>query len=97
MGGKESLVPISVSFERLKELLVISESETLYKRLEDQAGQIKITRDPFSRVPVESSQGPVLMGIYWDKGQPIAIINDEIVKIGSFIYNYRVVDIKKTR
>lgn len=55
-------------------------------------------RDPFSpqaTSAIKSFRRPVLGGILWDEEKPMAIINDEVVKIGDKIGSNTVVDIKQ--
>lgn len=72
----------------------------LYTRLEQEIKKMDFKRDPFSRqslADLEESPGLRLSGILWDEVNPTAIINDEIVAVGSRIQGGRVVDIKKDK
>ena len=53
-------------------------------------------RNPFD-VYVERSQKSILSGILWDRGNPQAMINGEIVGIGAKAGLYTVVDIQQDR
>lgn len=54
-------------------------------------------RNPFSpkAVVTRKASGLILSGIFWDDGNPSAIIDDEIVNIGSRIGSVVVIDITK--
>jgi len=69
----------------------------VYVQLVTEADNLPLERDPFlqevSEVPVE--QPLTLQGILWEEdASPKAMINDEIVEIGSSIDQFTVVDIK---
>ena len=57
------------------------------------------SRDPFSTspAPIKGYGGLTLGGIMWDKKNPMAIINDNIVKIGDTVSGNTVVDIKQDK
>ena len=57
------------------------------------------SRDPFSTspAPIKGYGGLTLGGIVWDKENPMAIINDNIVKIGDKVSGNTVVDIKQDK
>jgi hypothetical protein len=70
-----------------------------YRRLKDETEQIMLIRDPFLRGPISSSEGVghfelSLTGILWDKDNPLAIINENIVKIGDDVGKNKVVAIE---
>ena len=72
----------------------------LYVVLHQATKDFKFSRDPFNPPPVVPTEGPVklnLMGILWDPQQPTAIINNEIVQIGSKIAGHVVVDIQESK
>lgn len=73
----------------------------LYGALEEKSKNLELKRDPFSLAPIipseKYSSGTYLNGILWDKACPMAIINDEIVKIGDSVGGKIVVDIKQDR
>ncbi len=54
------------------------------------------SRDPFAPGDISALgiSELALNGIIWDRVEPNAIINDEIVKIGDKVLNYKIVDIK---
>ena len=54
-------------------------------------------RNPFApeQAPVEAAAKLVLNGIMWDEKRPLAIIDNEVVGIGSKIGEHTVKDIKK--
>lgn len=53
-------------------------------------------RNPFD-VSAQQSQKSILSGILWDRGNPQAMINGEIVGIGATAGLYTVVDIQQDR
>ncbi len=57
-------------------------------------------RDPFSsgaNTPEDIEfEGLVVNGIMWDKDNPLAIINDDVVKVGDKLGDLKVVEITKT-
>jgi hypothetical protein len=72
----------------------------IYKKLEEETKNLKLKRDPFILGPVISTEeispsGLSITGILWDRENPIAIINDNIVRIGDKIGTNNVVDIKQ--
>ncbi len=68
----------------------------LYRRLKEETEQIMLIRDPFIRGPISSSEGELsLTGILWDKDNPLAIINENIVKIGDEVGKNKVVAIEQ--
>lgn len=72
----------------------------LYARLEQEIKRMDFKRDPFSRQSfsdLKESQGLYLSGILWDEVNPTAIINDEIVAVGSEINGKKIVEIKKNK
>ena len=77
------------------------DSNSLYDRLEEQAKTIELKSDPFTAIPIVSEQSlqsrVVLTGILWDKDNPLAIIDDNVVKIGERVGNKTVIDIKRDR
>jgi len=56
-------------------------------------------RNPFSisGIPIRRLGALTINGILWDKKNPLAIINEEIVKVGDKIYGNTVVGIKQDR
>src|SRR3989338_4390687 len=77
-----------------------TKEESLYAKLVNETRDLEFGRDPFSKQPVTtsgSSQELHLSGILWDDVTPTAIINDEIVAVGSRIQGGRVVDIRKDK
>lgn len=73
----------------------------IYGTLEEKSKNLELKRDPFSLAPIipleKYSSGIYLNGILWDKSCPMAIINDQIVKIGDTVSGKIVVDIKQDR
>lgn len=72
----------------------------LYIILHQATKDLAFPRDPFNPAPLVPADGPVqlnLMGIVWDQKKPSAIINNEIVQIGSTIANHIVVDIQENK
>ncbi|HBO96908.1 MAG TPA: hypothetical protein DE315_00390 [Candidatus Omnitrophica bacterium] len=104
------LLFLARAFEKKKRPLPVKAKEVaadqkvkepdLYTRLEQEIKKMDFKRDPFSRQSLsdlEESQDLHLSGILWDEVNPTAIINDEIVAVGSRIQGGRVVDIRKDK
>ncbi|OGX32807.1 MAG: hypothetical protein A2787_07475 [Omnitrophica WOR_2 bacterium RIFCSPHIGHO2_01_FULL_48_9] len=75
-------------------------SGPLYLVLHQATKDLAFSRDPFNPLPVVPVDGPVkinLMGIVWDPQKPTAIINNEIVQIGSVIAEHVVIDIQENK
>ncbi len=68
-----------------------------YQQLLKESKTYSAQRDPFSRQLRPSAKGLSLNGIAWDQKNPTAIVNNEIVQIGSEISGYIVEDILKDR
>ena len=77
------------------------DKKRLFLALEEEAQNIKLSRDPFSRQPIvfsgDSAHGLNLSGIAWDELKPTAIINDEILAVGDQVAGKRIVEIKKDK
>lgn len=74
--------------------------ESFYEKLLAETRDRGFGRDPFSKQPIvtsDSSQALHLSGILWDEANPTAVINDEIVAVGSEIEGRRVTEITKNR
>lgn len=73
----------------------------LFSRLEEEAGKVELSRDPFSaeiiKSPKVSQPGPYLSGIVWDQKLPKAIIDDVIVGIGEKVGDNTIIDIQKDK
>ena len=73
----------------------------LYDKLEEQAKTIELKSDPFTAIPITDGPGlqsaSPLTGIIWDKDKPLAIIDNNVVKIGEQVGDKTVVDIKRDR
>jgi len=77
---------------------------TKFDELLEETGKLKYYRDPFvmeKKPVVEAVQAPpkegplILQGIMWeDNAHPKAMINGEVIEIGSFIDHFMVVDIE---
>ncbi|MEI6631760.1 MAG: hypothetical protein WCL25_04000 [bacterium] len=75
-------------------------SDNIYKKLEEEGDSLELHRDPFSGnllAPSKISSALSLNGILWDKTNPLAMINDKVVHVGSKIAGNKVVDIKEDR
>ncbi|MFH0738799.1 MAG: hypothetical protein V2A59_02955 [Candidatus Omnitrophota bacterium] len=75
-------------------------SDNIYKKLEEEGDSLELRIDPFSGsllAPSKTSSALSLNGILWDKTNPLAMINDEVVHVGSKISGNKVVDIKEDR
>jgi len=82
------------------ELTVTTEKGTAYlTRNAKKTAYSSWSRDPFSTspAPIKGYGGPTLEGIIWDKENPMAVINDNIVKIGDKVSGNTVVDIKQDK
>ena len=75
--------------------------DTFLKRMEEEGRYLELKRDPFTGqllVPqVTISKGISLNGILWDIVSPMAIINDEVVKIGDRVQGSAVIGIEKDK
>lgn len=69
------------------------------ERLQQEAADLKLERDPFTRQPggTSAGRGPALKGIAWDPQEPTAIISGRIVRIGDEVEGHRVADIQKDK
>jgi hypothetical protein len=76
-------------------------SGDLFLKLEAEAKQVELKRDPFTSNPVPSvkasAYGVQLSGIVWDKDKPMAIINGRVVKVGDNVDGRMVSVIKQDR
>jgi hypothetical protein len=76
-------------------------SGNLYSLLEQDAKSIQLKRDPFTAAPIISERntqsGFALSGILWDKVNPLAIIDGEVVKKGDRLGNKLIEEIKRDR
>lgn len=78
-------------------------AKNLYNALEEESKSLELKRDPFTAAPIttkETASSSTLIqlnGILWDRTKPMAIINNNVVKIGSKVGTNIVVDIKKDR
>lgn len=73
-----------------------------YKKLEEHAKGLIAVRDPFSNIPMTSrseaaSNALALSGIVWDKLKPLAVINDNVVKVGDKVGSSVLVEIRQDR
>jgi hypothetical protein len=75
--------------------------QDLYRMLEAESGNTKLRRDPFSTNLISYEDGTSttlsLKGISWDNVSPLAIINDEVVRVGDNIGGRKVIEIKEDR
>jgi len=75
------------------------DSENLYNALEEQVKSAELKRDPFTGASITLDNKPhaelSLTGILWDKTDPLAIINGNVVKKGDPIGNKTVVEINQ--
>jgi len=90
-NGRPVIVPIALTEQ--------SSKSDIYARLEQEAEGLSVERDPFSRYVAAVSSDDVsallLIGIVWEAGSPAAVINDKVLKIGSTIDGYTVLDIQR--
>lgn len=103
VGGKRQQQPVLVEHAVSPTRVAVPErrrEKSLYARLAEETKDLEFKRDPFLKLPMitsESSQGLYLSGILWDEVKPTAIINDEIVAVGSQIQGKRVIEILKNK
>lgn len=75
--------------------------EPLSAILKKESQNLQLKRDPFGAAPIvtikRNDQGIALTGISWDKNNPTAIIDNEIVSVGDKVGGNTVVDIKEDR
>jgi len=99
--GKKEKGPLETStMMKTSTNSTIVEADPLYERLEEEAQQMSLKRDPFTKVSEpQESKVPVLQlkGIFWDNQKPTAIINDQIVEVGDKIFGHEVVFIREDR
>ncbi len=84
----------------LREKGILSEEKPiLTQRVAKRTNYTSWGRNPFTLQKTSSKafKGLILGGIMWDKEKPMAIINEEIVKIGDNVSGNIVVDIKQGR
>ena len=77
----------------LPDLLSRTSPSALREAQHDAIGQMKWGRDPFARGQANDSHGLSLSGILWDERQPMAVINNQMVRVGETIEGYTVVEI----
>ncbi|MEK6728053.1 MAG: hypothetical protein AABY28_05235 [Candidatus Omnitrophota bacterium] len=77
----------------------MTEKPILAQRVTKRTNYTSWARNPFTLQKTSSKvfEGLILGGIMWDKEKPLAIINDEIVKIGDNVSGNIVVDIKQDK
>jgi hypothetical protein len=69
-----------------------------YAQLQAEAQKLILKRDPFYKTPIAvSSQETRLSGIVWANVNPVAIINDTVVRVGDKVDGKTVVRILKDR
>lgn len=77
------------------------DNKGLYDMLEQQVKSIELKRDPFTGAPIilDPAARPEfsLTGILWDKDNPLAIINNNVVKKGERVGRKKIVDIKQDK
>lgn len=86
---QSSQQPVAVNIDEM--------GKGLFARLSRETKELDIGRDPFSKVKKKTARGPYLSGISWEEENPMAVINGEIVGIGSEIAGYVVVDVQQDR
>lgn len=73
-----------------------SQKISLYKGLEQEISGLNVQRDPFFEAPANlSSEGPKLMGIFWDQEKPMALINNQVLRAGNKVNGCQILEIKK--
>jgi len=69
------------------------QQKKLLLKLSQEIKDLKLKRDPFNPPSRETAHDLFLNGIVWDKENPMAIINDTVVIIGSTIDGNTIMDI----
>ena len=77
----------------LSDLLSRTSPSALPEAQRNAVGQMKWGRDPFTRGLPSGSHGLSISGILYDGRQPVAMINDQMVRVGETIEGYTVVEI----
>ncbi len=82
-----------------KEAVTIKEGIISFVRYAKRSNYSSWGRNPFllQVTPIRTFGGLILNGIMWDKKNPLAIINEEIVKIGDKVDGNTVVGIEQDR
>jgi hypothetical protein len=82
-----------------KNKIILREEPILTKRITKRTNYTSWARNPFTfqKILPKASEGLILSGIIWDKEEPMAIINGEILKIGDNINANLIIDIKQDR
>ena len=68
-----------------------------YQEFKDLSKKNNLKRDPFSGLAIAIDQGPHLNGILWDPQNPTAVMSGQVVKIGSQLQKWKVIEIRKDR
>ena len=71
--------------------------QVTFLKLQEESRKLKLKRDPFTLSPIEVDQGPHLQGIVWDAKHPTAVINGQILGVGSQFDGSKIVEIRKDR
>ena len=72
-----------------------------YQLQEEEGQNLELKRDPFSAMPIADKNPPsptadiALSGVLWDEANPLAIINNKVVKTGDRVGGCSVVKIKQ--
>ena len=72
-----------------------SNQKELFSKLAEETKNLELKRDPFVPIPKVVPHELLLNGIVWDKENPVAIIDNTIVKAGDDIEGNTVVDIQE--
>jgi hypothetical protein len=102
-GGLEVMVTSALEdrASKGKDLPSDNLSVGLYGMLEGESKKIGLIRDPFTGDTITSQETATstiyLSGIFFDQNLPMAIINDNIIKIGDRIDEYTVVGIEQDK
>jgi hypothetical protein len=82
-------------------VILSSESGYNFSALEKETANLELKDDPFTSNPITNKRidatGISLKGIIWDKNKPVALINEEVVKVGDSISGYSVKEIDKDK
>ena len=74
-----------------------SSGQQLFLSLQTEADKLGLHRDPFSTRIIRLPGEFFLSGILWDTENSTAIVNNVVVRIGSVVEGYKVLDIQKDK
>lgn len=96
-----SAVPAAPSSLTNNKAELVQELGHNFSTLEKETANLELRYDPFTSSQITSKRidatGISLKGVIWDKNKPMALINEEVVKVGDKIEGYTVKEIHKDR